>query len=362
MKLFSKRTVCSCALTIGLSCGAFAQGKMNQLSGPMFTTKGSVTVPRTANTVPHWTSSFTTDGVVYPFTMVGTDPASSGATTTVPTVIIPFRFVLPDGSVLDGTDKVQNVLDSPNLNDYAYTSGNTQFADAVQRAEFWPSVQNTNYHVLLGTPTVMPTQTFNVPSNLVLYGSIGNVPLVALMSDSWFSDRLNQVISNLHIPPTTLPIVLTYNTFLYIHSVNNCCVAGYHGATASRNGNGSQQVQTYIYAGWGDPGIFLNPSFQDVLALSHEVSEWMNDPFVNNPTPPWQFANGAGCQANLETGDPLEVLNNAAFPITMNGFVYHPQTEALLPWFSRETPSSAISGAYTYPDTSLVTVPSQPCS
>jgi hypothetical protein len=187
----------------------------------------------------------------------------------------------------------------------------------VQRAEFWQYVQNTNYHVLLGTPTVLPTQTFKVPSNLVLFGSIGNIPRVALMSDSWFSDRLNEAINNLHIPPTSLPIILTYNTFLYVHVVNNCCIAGYHGATASRNGNGDQQVQPYIYAGWGDPGIFLNPSFQDVLALSHEVSEWMNDPFVNNPTPPWQFANGAGCQANLENGDPLEVLENAAFPVSM---------------------------------------------
>src|SRR5258708_19445439 len=32
---------------------------------------------------------------------------------------------------------------------------------------------------------------------------------LSLMSISWFSDRLHEVINNLHIPSTTLPIVLT---------------------------------------------------------------------------------------------------------------------------------------------------------
>jgi hypothetical protein len=355
-----------CLITVSSASLLFAQKKPanDGIPGPKFITEGSVAVPRTSKTVPHWTSSFTTDGVVYPYTMVGTNPATSAATTTVPTVIIPFKFVLPDGSVLDGSTKVSNVLGSPNFKSYAYTSGNTQFGDAVQRAEFWSSVASTNYHVLLGKPTVLPTQTIAVPANQVVFfvGSHSG-KLEAFMSASWFSNKLLNAIKSMHVPATTLPIILTYNTFLYVHDINEfCCIAGYHGALSSRDGNGNQQVQTYAYAAWGDPGIFVNPSFQDVLALSHEISEWMNDPFVNNPTPPWQFANGAGCQANLETGDPVEVLPNAAFPVTLNGFTYHPQTEAILPWFSRETPSSAIGGAYTYPDATLVTVPSSPCS
>src|SRR5438270_11562396 len=52
------------------------------IPGPKFITMGSVaTVPRTSKTIPHWTSSFTTDGVVFPFTMVGTNPATSNAAT-----------------------------------------------------------------------------------------------------------------------------------------------------------------------------------------------------------------------------------------------------------------------------------------
>src|SRR5512142_2715481 len=147
MKLSFLKLLWFASLMLGVTGITFAQAKDDRVAGPQFITEGSVTVPRTANTIPHWTSSFTTDGVVYPYTMVGTNPATSAATTVVPTVIIPFKFVLPDGSVLDGTSKVDNVLASPNFNNYAYTSGNTQFGDAVQRAEFWASVANTNYHV-----------------------------------------------------------------------------------------------------------------------------------------------------------------------------------------------------------------------
>jgi hypothetical protein len=34
----------------------------------------------------------------------------------------------------------------------------------------------------------------------------------------------------------------------------------------------------------------------------------------------------------------------------MNGTTYHPQNEALLQWFEFQFPSTAIDGAYSYPD------------
>jgi hypothetical protein len=40
--------------------------------------------------------------------------------------------------------------------------------------------------------------------------------------------------------------------------------------------------------------------------------------------------------------------------MTMNGFTYHPQNEALLQWFASQTPSSAIHHAYSYPDESVL--------
>jgi hypothetical protein len=47
-----------------------------------------------------------------------------------------------------------------------------------------------------------------------------------------------------------------------------------------------------------------------------------------------------GCQRLLETGDPLVGATRV-----VDG--YHLQDEALLPWFTREQPSSALGGAYS---------------
>src|SRR5260370_25140494 len=69
---------------------------------PQFTAITNVTgtVPPTTNTVPHWTSSFTFSGTVFPFTMVGTNPATTNVTPTVYTVLIPVAFVFDNSAVL----------------------------------------------------------------------------------------------------------------------------------------------------------------------------------------------------------------------------------------------------------------------
>jgi hypothetical protein len=49
----------------------------------------------------------------------------------------------------------------------------------------------------------------------------------------------------------------------------------------------------------------------------------------------------------METGDQL--VGNTV-PVTINGFTYHPQTQDILQWFTRETPSSVLGGVYRFPD------------
>ena len=113
----------------------------------------------------------------------------------------------------------------------------------------------------------------------------------------------------------------------------------------------------FAYASWISPGVF-GGGFLDVTAVSHEISEAFNDPFLNNLVPAWQFPGQSGtCQNDLETGDPVEVLSNSVFPVHVSGVTYHPQTEALLQWFEQKSPSSAISGAFSYPNTKALTKP-----
>jgi len=152
------------------------------------------------------------------------------------------------------------------------------------------------------------------------------------------------------------------NVFLYFGDPSNCCVIGFHSYDFEPGSTPSTELR-YVanYSSWITPGLF-GDGFADVTALSHEIAETYNDPFVasdgvHNITPWWLSPNG-NCQDNLETGDVVEGLPNATYPVTMNGFTYHPQNEALLPYFEFEQPSTAIDHAYSYPNESVLTGPS----
>ena len=152
-----------------------------------------------------------------------------------------------------------------------------------------------------------------------------------------------------------LPIFLVNNTFLYQGTIDNCCMLGYHGATSSYNGNGSQQVNTYMFASYSVQGVFApndgdTESFiADIHGLSHEVQEWYDDPFINNLVNPWltPTAPQYGCTNVLETGDPVV---GYGFKITMsNGITYHPEDEVHFSWFAREDAVSGGAGVLHLP-------------
>lgn len=356
-----------------------------------FTTEGGGNMSPTAVTIPWFGSKFTdpTNGRTYQFSMVGTDPSKGDVTTTIPTVIIPMRFTFdasadPAFHVLDGTDRVAATLASPvfknsDVGHAANTTASsspaadptvpagvapnprvinepsdvTQLGDAIYRAQWGKST--SGYHVKLGTPTVLPTLDIAVPKNQgqIVVGSRSHAH-VGLMSESWFSSKLGNALVSLHISPKVLPIFLVDDTFLYVKTPGDCCILGYHGAKSSLNGNGKQQVNTYMFASYSTQGIFgANPgdseSFvADIHGLSHEVQEWYDDPFVNNAVNPWltPTAPQYGCTTQLETGDPVV---GYGFKISMpNGITYHPEDEVHYSWFARQSPSIAAGGYYTY--------------
>jgi hypothetical protein len=154
------------------------------------------------------------------------------------------------------------------------------------------------------------------------------------------------------------------NTYLYFGTTANCCVLGFHSFDFepgdASNGN-TDRAYVVNYSSWISPGLF-GPTFQDVTAHSHEVAESFNDPFVafdgiHDQTPWWKSPNG-NCQNDLEDGDVIEGMTDATYPVVLNGFTYHPQNESLLQWFRFEEHSSAIDGAYSYPNELLLTGPS----
>jgi hypothetical protein len=360
-RLFWSIVLCFLAATPVSRAVARDGGNFLDAIGTPTVAPGALTAaPPTDNTVPHWSSAFTSSQVTYPFSMVGTNPASGSATTTVPVALIPLQFVFADGRSLDATPTVAATLASPIFQAFGYSSGTTQFGDAIMRAEFWSSVSTTSpdWHVLLGTPTVYPTQVIHVPAGqAVEVVDPVSQKLFAATDAGWLQGRVNDITHKLQIPPTTLAIFQTYHSFMRTAN-GRAFFLGYHFAARDSGANGNQPVRTGIVSAWVDPGIL--PLIEDIDTLSHEVSEWLNDPFGDTPVPPFELPWDVGCQANLETGDFIAILGppNEDFPITLSGFTYHLQNEALLPWFSREAPSSAIGGAYSYPDTTILVSPS----
>lgn len=350
------------ALCVCLSLSAFAQDDGSaqtpptvENAKPMYVMlpgkpRVDVLLPPAAN-LPTWNGSFTYGGHNYTYNMVGTAP-SSNTTTTVTTYIIPIKIVITSGGshytydpqhvLSNGKTVVQNTTGSPVFQNLTYVQGGvnvgtTQYVDAYQRANFWGTVQNAqNYHVKLGGPTVLAEQTLS-PSTR--YGKRGTVFgfTAGLVDINWFDAQLPGIMSRLGIQPNTLPIFLTYD--VYLTQGGGCCIGGYH----SSEGN-IGNLQSYSHATYIDhAGVFA----QDISALSHEIGEWMDDPLTVNYN-----GNNTPCGI-LENGDPLENNPNYGdYPYTLNGFQYHLQDLATLPYFGAPA-NTSVNGWFTFQGESL---------
>jgi len=317
--------------------------------------------------VPHFSNSFAFEGKTFPFSVVGAKP-QTGGTTSISTQLKPVDLLFSgyadeDGQplVLSASAVVENVLNSPNFRQATYQTGFTQFADAVQRAQFY-SAMSRDWHTLLSTPQVLKPLTIVVPKNSArVFRNRSTGQVYAVVDMEFFISQLNTLVQMENLDVRALPIILTRNVLLAPEAnVQKCCVLGFHTAFDGGVRESVQTVQTLVWASWIDQGT-LSAGIADITAMSHEISEWMNDPFGTNIVPAWQYPTASlGCQSTLETGDPLATLPNAGFPVTIEGVTYHPQNQVLLPWFTRQ-PSDAIDRAYTFPDQSLLTASAQAC-
>jgi len=172
-------------------------------------------------------------------------------------------------------------------------------------------------------------------------------------------DITTKDVSTFFFPPAYL--------FIPTKTGRLCCIGGFHTfdfELGDANNGNLPRFFVLNYSTWMEP-IFRDPNVLDVIGLSHEISETYNDPFVAfdgvHDVTPWWLAPNGNCADILEVGDVIEGLPGQVFPIRMpNGFTYHPQNEALLQWFEFQSPSTALNGAYSYPDISTLTALSAP--
>ena len=208
--------------------------------------------------------------------------------------VIPVKFVfdtnhgnkplIPTSTMSNGQTVTQNTLKSPLFNagiDFkqgATDLGNTQYIDAFQRGTLWGKNVKTNnkYHVLL-KPVLSRSRPSTAPTS-----AARSTPFnFGLPEHNCRPIRHQQVRSliqgfmrKLGATPDITPLFIWYDIYLTGGTgLSNCCIGGYHGANGAQPGG-----QTYNNAAYADVvGIFS----QDVSAMSHELGEWMDDPFTD---------------------------------------------------------------------------------
>jgi hypothetical protein len=328
---------------------------------------------------------------VWSYSMVGNRP-ELGGTTVFDAPIIPVSLDLLD---YDGSVRVVNghrlhysvepfvsaVVNSPIFQNAEYTSSDvpTQFSDSVQRAEFYNAMQQ-DWHTLL-RPLVKAERTLAIPRGKYFFAlnKDGSCCAFVLADINAFSNLLFPASAqDMHSPigaaehsgEITTKSIATFffpNTYLYLEgNPNHCCVLGFHTydyEPGDARNNFREKRYVLNYSSWISPGLFA-AGLEDITALSHEMTESLNDPFVGSDgmhgiTPWWSSING-NCQNDLEVGDVIEGLPDAASPVVSKGHTYHPQNEALLQWFEFQSPSTAIGGAYSYPNQNVITSLSPP--
>jgi hypothetical protein len=337
----------------------------------------------TASALPLFTYHVksTRDGNSYSGVMVGSSPFGRSGSTPVATFIIPVKFVLrsvgvgfnpntgiittaPGITTFDPTVADDNCLSSPNdvpltvfqqsplfdsfdFNIGGVDMGTTQYIDAFQRGNFWNVENQSTFHTTLGPIKTLAPFVITIPRNFGTtlpqkafpscgpFGIVDFFFLKNLLTGTILPELAAQGVNS-----SNFPIFLMYNVVLAspVTNLGTCCILGFHGAANS-------PVQTYSPIDFDSTGLF-GPTISDTSIGAHEIGEWMDDPFGNNPVPPWgHIGQQPGCQGNLEVGDPLTGTN---FPNVLgtNGFTYHLQELVFFSWFYG-APSIGVNGMFS---------------
>jgi hypothetical protein len=314
--------------------------------------------------LPHFSSSFSSGGKTFPYTMLGQPPAS-GRGSRLRSVIVPLRmnFVFfEQDATFEPKMAVANIVRSPLFNDAKYPTDSGQFGDAFQRATFWNRMDpQRRWHTRMAPPRIARTVEIQVEPDIGELIQVGPAPtdVVGVMRLGAMDSQIRTIIQLADIAPDEVPIFVTQNVY--------ADALGFHDAFALPCSDGSETLQTLIYTSWLDPAL-VGDIFGDVSTLSHEVGEWLDDPFVNNVVPFWAYPpNNEECANNpfLEVGDPQgNGPDFRAFPnfvVKLNDYDYHVQNLVMVPWFAHESPSTAVNGSYSFPDASQITSPATEC-
>ena len=234
----------------------------------------------------------------------------------------------------DGVSPVDRLISSPIFNEFPISFngvdfGETQWFDAFRRAEYYnlkklkkklfpfdASRKQIYLNLLLQPPISMDipaeyddndtnnddSSSSSLPDHYFPPEIAGSgCSYTVAFDNEYFDDNLRQFISN--SDPSKFYLFLTVNSVARISLKG--VAGGYHDAFVNNNSDGI--VLTYGWSGYlFQPALI--PEFEDLLAMSHEIGEWLNDPIspsVNYVHSWGNIGQVGGCYPYLEVGDPL---------------------------------------------------------
>ncbi len=324
-------------------------------------------------TVPTFAGSFVTGGKQYSYRLAGAKP-ESGGTTTIPTVLVPLSLSFDASGglskhsvVMSAAGDMRDIFRSPLFRAFAFTTGNTQYGDAVQRAQF-PKAAMNGWHTLLGEPQLAPAIQIEIPAaNGYVLHSRRTGKSLAVVDLDFIQKSLFQHLASTGAGPDKLLIAVTKNVAFYsLGDATVCCSLGTHGAQLDPPGT---SAQAFVIASYLDAGVM--PHYTDIQGLSQQIAEWMNDPlrgYRNNEFPGWRKPpSNIGCGGRGESSSylleqPTDYLPSNSTQISANGRTYHLEDMALLPWFAQSPAGETFEGPYSFPDVKALTAAAQPCS
>jgi hypothetical protein len=290
------------------------------------------------------TFRYASEHKTYSYTMVGYDPGVTD-TARIPNSITPIRFRFPGNKVqLPSPTTINSVARSGLYTSQAFPGGTGQYGDVFMRTQFWSNIRygRRNWHVVLAAPKVNEPLRLSVPSDKGGPAKTSTGAGVWLLDINWFDSAIQSTIPKQS--PTALTQFLGADVVLcgrYDPSdLSSCGIGGYHSATDDT----AAGVRTYSYQSYLSSNIFgLRSGFYGLAPMSHELAEWLANPYVANEAPAWTEPSNPqyGCSSELEVGDPL-----VGKVLTVAKQIY--QDEAYLSFFARQKPSTAWLGRYSW--------------
>jgi hypothetical protein len=226
--------------------------------------------------------------------------------------------------------------------------GSGQYIDAFQRAEFWSKVQGSGWHTVLNPVTAAAAVT--VPPSAIDASATTAKSACLTALDTPDQITLGPSDTGLLTPWLEGTLIPNLRTAGIINSGQLAYFLFYNTTFSDAYG-----FHSFV----GNQGYaisFINGSdccYPDVKTISHEVGEWMNDPYPTNSqnlAPLWvaqadHEGNPSVCQNNFEVGDPssIHLFPNVTMP---NGVTYHTQELTFFSWFFG-APSLGAGGMYS---------------